>query len=104
MVQAGRQALDPEHLDARCGELDRQWQSVKPPANLDDCRGVRIGQREIFDNGSDTLDEQLYRGEGGRLGGCQSRRGRRAAERSETVLALARDPERLAASRQDVDP
>ena len=102
-VQAGGKAFDPKHLDARRGELDRQRQAVEPPANLDDRRGIRIGQREVFDDRGDAFDEQLHGGEGSRLGGRQSGRGRRAAKRSEAVLALARDPERLPAGRQDVD-
>ena len=73
VVQAGGKAFDPKHLDARRGELDRQRQAVEPPANLDDQRGVRIGQREVFDDRGDTLDEQLHGGESCRLGGRQSR-------------------------------
>ena len=72
VVQAGGKAFDAEHLDARCGELDRQRQAVEPPANLDDQRGVRIGQREVFDDRGYTLDEQLHGGESRRLRGGQS--------------------------------
>ena len=103
MVQAGGKAFDPEHLDARGGKLDRQGQTVEPLANLNDQRGVRVGQREVFDDRGDALDEQLHGGKGRRLGGRQSGRGRRAAEWPEAVLALARDPEPLPAGRQDVD-
>jgi hypothetical protein len=42
--------LQSKHRDATCGELDRERQAVKPPANLDDQRGVRIGQREVCDD------------------------------------------------------
>ena len=73
------------------------------PANLDDRRGVRIGQREVFDDRGYALDEQLHGGESRRLRGRQSGRRLRAAERSEAVLAFARYPERLPAGRQDVD-
>jgi hypothetical protein len=57
VVQASSKAFDPKHRDATCGELDRERQAVKPPANLDDQRGVRIGQREVFDDLGYTLDE-----------------------------------------------
>jgi len=46
----------------------------------------------------------LHGGESRRLGGGQSGRVRRATERSEAVLALTRDAERLPTGRQDVDP
>jgi len=78
--------------------------TVQPAANLADEQGVRIGQREVVDNCGDAFDKQLYRGESRRLGGRQSGRCGRAAERSEAVLVLACDPERLAARRQDIDP
>ena len=103
VVQAGGKAFDPEHLDARRGELDGQRQAVEPPANLGDQRGVRIGQREVFDDRGYTLDEQLHGGESRRLRGRQSGRRLRAAERPEAVLAFTRYPERLPAGRQDVD-
>ena len=77
VVQAGGKAFDPEHLDARCGELDRQRQAVEPPTNLDDQRGVRIGQREVFDDRGHALDEQLHGRESRRLRGGQP--GRRLA-------------------------
>jgi hypothetical protein len=73
VVQVGGKAFDPKYLDARRGELDRQRQAVKLPANLDDQQGVRVGQLEVFDDRSDTLDEQLHGGESRRLGGRQSR-------------------------------
>jgi hypothetical protein len=73
VVQAGGKAFDPKYLDARRGELDRQRQAVKLPANLDDQQGVRVGQLEVFGDRSDTLDEQLDGGESCRLGGRQSR-------------------------------
>ena len=103
VVQTGGKAFDPQHLDARCGELDRQRQAVKPPADLDDQGGVRIGQREVFDDRGYPLDEQLHGGENLRLGCRQSGRRLRAAERSEAVPAFTRYPERLPAGRQDVD-
>jgi hypothetical protein len=75
-----------------CGELDRERQAVKPPANLDDQRGVRIGQREVFDDLGYTLDEQLRGGENSHLRGRQPMRRLRAAERSEAVRVLTRYP------------
>ena len=71
-IKAGRESCDAKHFDTGCGELDRQWQTVKPPAYLDDRLGIRIGQRKIFDNRGGTLDEQLHRRKGRRLGGRQS--------------------------------
>jgi hypothetical protein len=103
VVQLCGEAFDPEHLDARCGELDRQRQAIEPPANLADKRGVRIGQREVLDDRVDTLDEQLHSRESSRLSGRQSGRWRRAGERPETILAFARYPERLPAGREDAD-
>jgi hypothetical protein len=85
VVQAGGKSFDAKHLDARCGELDRQWQAVKPPANLDDQRGIHIDQREVFDGRGDTLDEQLNSGESRRLGGRQIVRRLRA----DTVVGIA---------------
>ena len=101
VVQAGGKAFDPKHLDARGGELDGQRQAVKPAANLDDQRGVRVGQREVFDGRSHALDEQLHGGKSRRLGGRQPGRRLRAAERCEAVLAFTRYPERFPAGRQD---
>ncbi len=50
-------SLDPKHLDARGGELDGERQAVEPLANLDDRLGVRVGQREVFNNRGDAFDE-----------------------------------------------
>ena len=36
VVQARREAFDPEGSNLRRGEFDRQRQAVEPPANLDD--------------------------------------------------------------------
>jgi len=58
----GDQAFDPKHLDARCSEFDSQRQAVKPAANLNYRRGIRIGQREVFDDRSHALNEQLHGG------------------------------------------
>ena len=66
--------VDPKHFDARRGELDRQRQPIEPLANRSDERGVRVGQRKVFDNRGDALDKQLYRGETRRLSGRQTRR------------------------------
>src|SRR5271165_4429448 len=103
VVQASGEAFDPERLDARRGELDRKRQAVKPSANLDDQRSVRIGQGEVFDGRRDTFDEQLHSGKGRRLGGRERSRWLRAAERSQAVLVLARYPERLPTGGQDGD-
>ena len=103
VVQASGEAFDPERLDARRGELDRERQAVKPSANLDDQRGVRIGEDEVFDDGRCTFDEQLHGGKGRRLGGRKRSRWLRAAERSQAVLVLTRYPERLPTGRQDGD-
>ena len=69
VVQAGGKAFDPEHLDARRGELDGERQAVEPATDLDDRRSIRIGQREVFDDRGYTFDEQLNGGESRRLGG-----------------------------------
>jgi len=90
--QAGGKAFDAERLDTRCGELDRQRQAVEPPANRDDQRGVRIGQREVFDDRGYSLDEELHGGEIRRFGGGQLRRRPRTVERSEAVHAFTRYP------------
>jgi hypothetical protein len=84
-----------KHRDATCGELDRERQAVKSLVNLDDQRGVRIGQREVFDDLGYTLDEQQHGGKSRRLGGRQPGRRLRAAERSEAVLVLTRYPRLL---------
>ena len=102
VVQASGEAFDPKRRDARGGELDGQRQAIKPATNLGDQRGVRVGQREVFDDRSHALDEQLHGGEGRRLGGRQSGRRLRGAERCETVFVFARHPKRLPAGRQDV--
>ncbi len=67
VVETGNEAFDPQHLDARRGELDGQRQAVEPAADLGDRRSVRIGQREVFDNRACTFDEQLHGGESCRL-------------------------------------
>ena len=87
--------FDRKHRDATCGELDRERQAVKSLVNLDDQWGVRIGQREVFDDLGYTLDEQLHGGKSRRLGGRQPGRWLQAAERSEAVLVLSRYPRLL---------
>ena len=57
VVQAGRKGFNPQHLDAGGGELDGERQAIEPLANLDDRLGIRIGQREVFDNRGDAFDE-----------------------------------------------
>ena len=57
VIQACGEALDAKCLDARRGELDRERQAVEFPANLDDKRSVRVGQREVLNARRDTFDE-----------------------------------------------
>jgi len=67
------EAFEADDCDARCCELDRERQTVEPAADFDDQRGVRIGERELFEACGHALDEELHGGEGYRLGGSQVR-------------------------------
>jgi hypothetical protein len=47
VVQVRREAVDPESLDARCRELDRQRNPVELSANFGYDWGVRVPQLEL---------------------------------------------------------
>ena len=103
VLQAGDKALKSKHLDARCGELDRQRQAIEPTAKFEHQLSILVGQREIFDDRGHPLDEQLHGRKGRRLGGRQPGRGRWASEGPQAVFVFTRDPERLPARSQNID-
>jgi hypothetical protein len=59
VVQVRREAVDPESLDARCRELDRQRNPVELSANFGYDWGVRVPQLELVQAPRYTLDKQL---------------------------------------------
>lgn len=87
----------------RCGELNRQWQAMEPPANRADQRGVGIRQREIFDDRCYPLHEKPHGGRGRRLCCRQPRRRFRNVKRSKALHAFTRYPQRLPAGRHNAD-
>ena len=102
IVQMCRNRLDAEGRRARRGQLDRQRNAVKPPANCRDdgrampifrhLRPARAGSSEEQKNGAVSEKIALFRGMLLRYG-----------ERRHRVELLRLGPERLAAGGDDVD-
>jgi len=78
----GGDALNPEHLDASRGGLDRQRQAIEPPANLADQWRVCIARREILGDRAYVLDEQLH--------GWENRRPRRCSVNDMLAMSSSR--------------
>jgi hypothetical protein len=57
------ETVDPENFNTSRGELDCERQPTKPAADLDDKRGIGIGERELVDDRKDPLEEKLHRWE-----------------------------------------
>jgi hypothetical protein len=61
LAELGGDPLGPERLDARGGELDRQWNAVEPRADLGNERRVRLGEAERRQRGGGPIHEKLHR-------------------------------------------
>ena len=59
--EPGQQLFWREHLRPGGSQLDRQRQSIEPPANRRDVRGVSVGQGEVGPFRLRALDEQAHR-------------------------------------------
>ena len=101
LVKAGRKAFNSEHLDARRGKFDRQWQAVQFPADPNDQRGVSIGQNEVLDDRCYSVDEKLRGRKSCSLRCCQLRRKLGAAEGFQSVHPFAGYSQRFPAGRQN---
>ena len=61
LVQTPEDRLGRQQLDQRRRELDREWEAVKPPADLRDRRCILLRQLEVGAGRSRPLDEELDR-------------------------------------------
>ena len=95
--------FERKQIRASRSQLDRQRNSVEPPAEPGDRRRVFVGELEAIVDCPRAIDEELDRAVLRSLGGRELMRRRclRRAERGKPVSAFARQPERLAAGRQD---
>jgi len=59
IVQLIEQSADPERVDARRGQLDRQRKAIESPANLGRHWRIRIAQAERFETVGRPVDEKL---------------------------------------------
>ncbi len=105
-TEAVRQALGDllhrKRAQARRGELDRQRNAVQAPTDFGHGRGIPVGDAKGRLRRDRALDEQVHRFElhQGLGGDCPAVIGDR--ERRHRIVRLARDVQRLAAGRQDL--
>jgi hypothetical protein len=109
VLEAGEELLHRQHPDAGRGQLEGQRDAVQPHAHLRDGGGVPGGQAEPGERRPGPVGEQAH---GLRPGDLRDRgprlRVRTAGERRERQRRhaphrLTREPQRLAAGRQDAD-
>ena len=102
-VEHGCQSAQAEHVDADCGELDRQGQPVEAKADISDDRRIGIGETEPVEARPRPLDKQLHRGKSQRLLGGQRARCGRCRDRLEPVDPLAFGAQCLPAGGENVN-
>ena len=100
MVELLQQSSRLAELEARCREFDGQRNSIQPPANARDDRGIEISE-PIIGGLACTRDEQLRGREGHDLPSVDFHVACRTPKRRQTVDALRAKPEGLAAGRDD---
>ena len=61
IVEAGRDLLNRQHINARGGELDSQWHAVQIATDLDHSRGLLFGKRQVGRDRRRPLQEQADR-------------------------------------------
>jgi len=103
LVQARREAVHPESLDAGGCELNRERNPVQLPADVGDDRSVLVGQFKFPQTLRRTLDKQLHRVKRKRFGRAKMVRWGPARQRRQPLHIFAFNPQRLAAGCQDVD-
>ena len=62
IVEHRLQAVQPEGIDTRRGQLDGQRHAVEVAADRDDTLGIGIVEAEVVERRRGALDEQLHRG------------------------------------------
>jgi hypothetical protein len=104
IVEAARDPPDAKQVDPRRRQLDRQGHAVQPAANVGDRRHIRVAQLVFAQHRRGPLDEELNCREAECLGGVERRSRERTSQRVQPVHALALDPQRFTAGRQDPYP
>ncbi len=100
MLQPRQQRRRGQCRDAGGRQLDRQRQTVQPPADRRHRRCVRLGQREAGAGRLRPLHEQLHR-RGRRLGDDRPVRHRGQGEGGDRHVAFTGQPQHLPARGQD---
>ena len=71
--QSFQDGVGCQHLDARRGQLDREWQALQRGTDLGHGRRILVGDAEIGSDGEGPCDEEPYRFvlvQRGRVGGA----------------------------------
>ena len=102
VVQPTGQGGNAEEFHAGRRKFDGERYSIQAAADLGDGRGGRVIERESVDARARALNEQLDGGIGFGLAGGDVGLDGRTFERRETMHALPRDPQRLAARDENV--
>ena len=100
-----RSASGEKEVDARRGELEREWQPVQPHGDLGDRRGILVREAEVRLHRSRALDEELDRLVRAELfGGSAPANCVRQRKRRDSEQVLAAQMQRFTARHEQLQP
>ncbi len=103
LAEASQDRVRREQLDAGRGELDGEWQAVEATADVEDGRGIGVGQPEVGSDGHRALHEQRHALRARqRFGRDPARAQVGQPERRDRVFLLARDVQDSPAADDDL--